>query len=214
MTPQFSRACDPVFLSVLGLEDRINRGAEPDPETERLRVVAALDQAEAIIGFSEEWMLAKYALVSWIDEVLLEAPWQGRDWWSNNVLEIELFNSRLCNELFYVKAQEAGTLSSRDALEVFYVCVVLGFRGLYRDPSSAEITATQHGLPGNLDSWARQTATAIRLGQGLPSLKTGGEEGAGAPPLEGQGSMVWSVIMCAILGTVAVMYCFHTFVNL
>ena len=30
------------------------------------------------------------------------------------------------------------TLERRDALEVFYICVVLGFRGLYRDTKTSE----------------------------------------------------------------------------
>ena len=132
--------------------------------------MALLDQAEAIVGAGTEWDLAKYAIVSWIDEMLVETPWDGRDWWSNNVLEVELFNTRLCNEQFYVRAQEASTLARRDALEVFYVCVVLGFRGLYRDPNLSMMFSAAHGLPPDLDTWARQASLAIRLGQGRPAL--------------------------------------------
>ena len=51
--------------------------------------VAAVDYAEAALGGGLEWELAKYALVSWIDEILVETPWSGRDWWSNNVLEVQ-----------------------------------------------------------------------------------------------------------------------------
>lgn len=211
MTPEFSRAVDPAFLYVLGLLDRIGRGEQPAPEEERVRIVAVLDQAEAILGQSQEWLLAKYALVSWIDEVLLESDWQGKDWWANNVLEVQLFNSRLCNELFYTKAQEASTLPNRDALEVFYLCVVLGFRGFYRDQQAAELLATPRGFPPNLDSWARQVAMSIRLGQGLPPLREGGEESAGAPPLSAQHMLAWSVIAFIMLGTITVMYGWLTY---
>jgi type VI secretion system protein ImpK len=199
MTPRFAQAVDPVLLHVLGLLDRINRDEQPSPIEERLRIVALLDQAEAIVGAGTEWDLAKYALVSWIDEMLVEIPWEGRDYWSNNVLEVELFNTRLCNEQFYTRAQESSTLARRDALEVFYVCVVLGFRGLYRDPQTATMFAAAHGLPPDLDTWAKQASLAIRLGQGRPALAAPRRDIAGAPPLRTKPLVAWSWLAALLL---------------
>jgi type VI secretion system protein ImpK len=199
MTPKFSQAVDPILLDVLDLLEAINRDERPSPQEERLRVLALVDQAEAIVGAGQEWELAKYALVSWIDEVLLETPWDGRDWWNNNVLEVELFNTRLCNEQFYVRAQEASSLPRRDALEVYYVCVVLGFRGLYRDPSMTAMLAPAHGLPADLDTWAKQAALAIRLGQGRPPLAPPRREVVGAPPLRTKPLVVWSWVAAVLL---------------
>lgn len=192
MTPQFSRAVDPIFLLILGLLDRISRQEEVVIFDERLRIRKMVEEAEAIVGLTSDWELAKYALVSWIDEVLVDAPWDGSDWWNNNVLEVELFNTRLANEQFYVRSLQASALPTRDALEVFYVCVVLGFRGLYRDPDAAVLLAEPRGLPLDLDTWARQTALAIRLGQGLPDLEPVPGEGSGAPPLTALQMFVWS----------------------
>ena len=123
------------------------------------------DGAEARLGQRPDWQLAKYALVSWIDEVMLEAPWDGHAWWNENVLEVEMFNQRLAHEDFYLRARDAGSLPQRDALEVFYVCVVLGFRGLYRDPEIASTMAEPLGLAPDLETWAKQTSLAIRLGR-------------------------------------------------
>lgn len=192
MTPKVTQAVDPIFLYMLNLLDRISAGEEPSPHDERLRIRGLLDQAEALVGAGTEWELAKYALVSWIDEMLVDAPWRGADWWSNNVLEVELFNSRLCYEQFYVRAQQASSLSRRDSLEVFYICVVLGFRGLYRDPVMGEHLIQAHGLPSDLDQWAKQTALAIRLGQGRPPLSGPQRELAGAPPLISKDRAVWA----------------------
>ncbi|MDZ4820159.1 MAG: DotU family type IV/VI secretion system protein [Planctomycetota bacterium] len=206
MTPKFAQAVDPIFLHVLELLDRIARDERISPQDERLRVRALIDQAQAFIGNSQEWDLAKYAIVSWIDEVLLEAPWQGREWWSNNVLEVEMFNTRLCNEMFYVRAQEASSLQSRDALEVFYVCVVLGFRGLYRDPTIAAMFTQVHGLPPDLESWAKQASLAIRLGQGRPPLAGPRRQIAGAPPLRTRPLVVWSWLSAALLSVMVVVF--------
>ncbi len=140
MTPDFAIAVDPVFLHVLGFVDRISQGENPPPREERQTVQNFLRQAEAQLGQRQDWELAKYALVCWIDDLLIEAPWEGRNWWKENALEVEAFNTRVRATEFFVKANNASNLTRRDALEVFYVCVVLGFRGLYRDP--------QGGVPG------------------------------------------------------------------
>ena len=163
MTPRFAQAVDPIFLQVLGLLDRLSRGESPSPQDERLRIRAIIDQAEATLGSGTEWELAKYAIVAWIDELLIDASWPGQDWWSNNVLEMEYFKSRSRFEKFWVRAQEATTLERRDALEVYYICVVLGFRGLYRDPNASDYLLRDYGLPPDVDAWARQATMSIRL---------------------------------------------------
>ncbi len=206
MTPKFAQAIDPIFLHVLELLDRISRDERISPQDERLRIKALIDQSQAIVGAGQEWDLAKYGIVSWIDEVLLEAPWQGREWWSNNVLEVELFNTRLCNEMFYVRAQEASTLSRRDALEVFYVCVVLGFRGLYRDSMMAAMFTQAHGLPPDLESWAKQASLAIRLGQGRPVLAGPRRQIAGATPLRTKPLVVWAWTSAVLLSVCVAMF--------
>ncbi len=69
MTPNFAQAVDPIFLYVLALLDRISRDTKPKPQEERARIRALIDEAEARLGSGTEWELAKYALVSWIDEM-------------------------------------------------------------------------------------------------------------------------------------------------
>jgi type VI secretion system protein ImpK len=199
MTPKFAQAVDPVILNVLALLDRIHRDEQPIAQDERLRVRALIEQAEARVGAAEEWRLAKYALVSWIDEMLVEAPWEGRDWWSNNVLEVELFSTRQCYDQFYVRAKEASTLPQRDALEVYYICVVLGFRGLYRDPDFAQATIQALDLPPDVESWAKQASMAVRLGQGRPSIRGEIRELQGAPPLQARDLVLWSGLVLTML---------------
>jgi type VI secretion system protein ImpK len=199
MTPKFSEAVDPIFLHVLRLLERIDRGEMPNAKDEKAHIRGWIDQAEAILGQSQDWQLAKYALVTWIDDMLIGAAWDGKTWWNENALEQDFFNQRLAYNQFYLKAQEASTLPKRDALEVFYVCVVLGFRGLYRDPTEAAIEAEALGLPPDLETWARQTSTAIRLGQGLPPILDRGQMPDGAPPLESKAFFVSYLLIAVIL---------------
>ncbi len=201
MTPQFALAVDPVFQVMLDLLDQISQGVAVSPQNERYRIKAAIDRAEATLGGGTEWELSKYALVSWIDEMLLETPWSGRDWWSNNVLEVQYFNTRLCNERFYTKAQEASAQPRRDALEVFYNCVILGFRGLYRDANLASLLTANHGLPPDLLSWTKQNGMAIRLGEGRTPLPRPKRDIKGVAPLGRPAIVVW---LCAIAGVLLI----------
>jgi type VI secretion system protein ImpK len=214
MTPQFAQAVDPIFLAMLDLLDQIGQNQPISPQNERYRLVAAVDYAEAALGGGLEWELAKYALISWIDEMLVETPWSGRDWWSNNVLEVAYFNTRLCNERFYTKAQEASGQPRRDALEVFYNCVILGFRGLYRDATLAMSLTAASGLPPDMLSWTKQTAMAIRLGQGRPPLPRPRREIQGVAPLGRRAMVVWSCTIAVLLLLMNVGYLLLYFMSL
>ncbi len=208
MSPKFAQSVDPIFLYVLALLERIGREEQLSAKDERLRIRVLIDQAEASLGSGGEWEFAKYAIISWIDEMLVESLWSGRDWWSNNVMEIELYNTRQCNEQFFVKAREAANRTGRDALEVYYVCVILGFRGLYHDASTSEDVAKAHGLPEKLTDWTRQTAMSIRLGQGRPPLAEPKREVLGAPPLRPRSIVVWPWLTTLLLAaaTIVVIY--------
>jgi type VI secretion system protein ImpK len=158
------------------------------------------------LGHASDWQLAKYALVSWIDDVLIDAPWEGRLWWKENALEVEVFNTRLRNEQFYIKAKEATSLARKDALETFYVCAVLGFRGLYRDPAAAAVLAEPRELPPDLETWARQMSMAIQLGQGRPPISEAVVALDGAPPLEGSLMLIWSAFAAVVLAVFLVIF--------
>jgi type VI secretion system protein ImpK len=191
-------AVDPFLLHCLDLLDRIAMGKDPNPQEERVRMRSLLDQGEAIVGTGRDWELSAYALIAWTDEMLVEANWSHREWWSNNVMERELFNTRECAEKFFVYAKEASTLAQRDALEVFYVCVILGFRGMYSEPSIAAMLCDSLGLPPSINDWSRQVAMSIRLGQGRPTLKGAERDIVGAPPLPAKNRVVWPWIFATM----------------
>lgn len=212
MTPKLAQAVDPIFIHVLDLLEKVKGDLHPAPQEERLKIRALLDQAEALFGGGSDWELSKYAIVSWIDEMLVDTPWSGQQWWANNVLEVELFNTRVCSEQFFLRAQEAASLANRDSLEVYYVCVVLGFRGMYHDPHSAAMIARSHGLPEDLETWAKQTSMSIRLGQGRPPLPPTTHEVLGAPPLRMRSLVVlpWlAAIMLLAINLVVVWFQFN-----
>lgn len=206
MTPQLARAIDPIFLYTIELLNRIGEGQQPSPQEERIRIRSLIDQASALLPAGESWDLTRYALVSWIDDVLVNSPWQGATWWQDNVMEVELFNTRLCYQQFFTNAVRAATLPNRDALEVYYICGILGFRGFYSDPQSAPAIAQRQNLPPDFATWAKQASISIRLGQGRPEPAKPGRELYGAPPLRNKSRVVWPCLAAGLLAVTNAIY--------
>ncbi len=202
MTPAFANAVDPVFLFVLGLLDRIQSNTARSGTEERQAIEHVIAECDAQLGNQAGWELAKYGLVAWIDDLLISTSWTGRDWWEGNALEFAYFKTRDRATNFFVKAKEAADMPRRDALEVFYLCVVLGFRGLYT-LSDAEFIAGQLELPPTIEGWTRSTSKLIQLRQGRPPIREMPRPASGAPPLEGKyllvGTTFIGVILAAIL---------------
>ena len=198
MTPEFAHAVDPVFLYVLDLLKRIARDNPQDVDGERLQIRNRLDRAEQLLGDKEDWHLAKYALVAWIDEMLIDQEWIGREPWKEEPLEFELFNSSRAYNTFYEKATAANLLAVKDALEVFYVSVVLGFRGLYRDASGSALIE-EMGLPATCEAWAKKTSMSIVLAQGRPPITESPRPGSGCPPLDGKFNLLGMSLACLCL---------------
>jgi type VI secretion system protein ImpK len=205
MHPRFSAHVDPIFLYVIRLLERIGEREEPVPREEFNQIRSRIEAASAALGQSREWELARYALVSWIDEMLIFAEWKGKEWWENNTLEIELFRTRDASTHFFMQAKEASTLESRDALEVFYICVVLGFHGIYRDEMSRAFQS-EHGshflqdlgLPPTRELWAKQVRASLQLQQGRPRIPVAPKPGA-APPLEEKFDCISAWLVTAVL---------------
>lgn len=204
MSPPFASAVDPIFLKVIALMERVERGDVASPDWERQALDNQFRESEAQTSDGAGWALAKYALASWIDDLMISTPWSGRDWWESNSLEFALFKTRDRATKFFVSAKEAAELPRRDALEVFYLCVILGFRGLYKLPE-AEIIAGQLDLPMTLRGWTKNAAGAIQVRHGRPPVRETPQTPTGAPPLESRslaiGASVVSVMLAILLAT-------------
>ena len=137
----------PTILYVLELLDRIygrKPGPTPDPREEFPRLKQYLGQLDWRKTTRED-ELAESALIYWIDEVFINSPWPHANRWKDHTLEREFYDSRDRAYEFYEKAKVARTLSPRGCIETFYLCVALGFLGIYRE---GEIQAS-HACSGS-----------------------------------------------------------------
>ncbi len=92
----------------------------------------------------DEYLGIRYALVCWLDELfIIDSPWQSD--WAAKALEPALYHTRSRASTFWEQASKASTRSDRAALEVFTLCLLLGFRGELRaDPDMNEATKTKN----------------------------------------------------------------------
>ena len=76
---------------------------------------------------------AKYAFCAAVDEIILRSHYGIRDAWSRRPLQLVLFGDQLAGENFYhrLEALRARGSAHLQTLEVFHMCLLLGFQGRY-----------------------------------------------------------------------------------
>lgn len=75
---------------------------------------------------------AKYAIVAFIDEQLFRAPWAGRQEWMLEPLQLVYFNENTAGEGFFDRLDALEREPARlHVLEVYYLCLALGFQGKF-----------------------------------------------------------------------------------
>lgn len=101
---------------------------------------------------------AHYALVAFIDERVLKSNWPGRTEWMNSPLQLLIYREFRAGEHFYARMgallQQAQQAPTSTALEVYYLCLALGFTGAhgmqearsYQDAARGRIAS---GVPGS-----------------------------------------------------------------
>ncbi|WP_412062103.1 type IVB secretion system protein IcmH/DotU [Rubrivirga sp. IMCC45206] len=127
-------AFTPVFSLVLQLRASDHLG---DPTDLRTRIesmlreaAAAAREAGAADGDVEE---ATEAMVAFLDEAVLGSAWPGRDAWASEPLQLTHYDRNDLGERFFDRLKrvlDEGAVR-RDVLEVYYLCLALGFKGRY-----------------------------------------------------------------------------------
>lgn len=108
-----------------------------DPQQLRARTLDVLKRFErkaTDAGIDrEEIQNAKFALVAFIDEAVTGVPFADKESWLANPLQSELFGLNHAGEEFFRRLDELRQRrqESHQVLEVYYLCLVLGFKGKY-----------------------------------------------------------------------------------
>ncbi|MDQ6828622.1 MAG: DotU family type IV/VI secretion system protein, partial [Gemmatimonadota bacterium] len=128
---------------------RGNRQVAADAESFRARskqVLAAAEQAARALGYSgTDVRSALFAVVAFLDESVLNSPQPMFADWSRRPLQEELFGGHVAGEVFFENLrallEAPDSDDTADVLEVYELCLLLGFRGRYGATGASELQA-------------------------------------------------------------------------
>lgn len=123
----------PVFDLIL----RLKAGIVAPSNDLRPKVAAMLDdfekRAERYRFNHKIVSVAKFALAAFVDETVLTANFPLKIEWEKNPLQLEYFGEQLAGNKFFEKLESmlSQIEVTQDAVEVYYYCMLLGFKGRY-----------------------------------------------------------------------------------
>ncbi|HTS61404.1 MAG TPA: DotU family type IV/VI secretion system protein [Candidatus Acidoferrales bacterium] len=180
---------------------RANRQAVSDAESFRHHMREALRAAGTEAqrsGYSlEDIKLAAFAAVALLDESILNAQNPLFADWPRKPLQEEMFGTHVAGETFFQYAQQLlarpDSHEGADLLEVYYLCLLLGYSGRYsvggrgelqvvKDAMAAKIRRIRGAFSGLAPSWA---------------LPPDPPRATGADPWVRR--LTWAAIACAVL---------------
>lgn len=127
--------CTDLFLIVIRIREAEDLG-DPAALAKLIRYYIQLFQnnCKAIGANPEHDREALYALVALLDETILSVQGPCRDFWFSSPLQLELFGDNIAGNEFYNKLQKilVEPEKKKEVLEIFYICLSLGFEGKYK----------------------------------------------------------------------------------
>jgi len=126
---------------------RANRQVAADAESFRNHIKQLLSSAQKEarrLGYaSDDVSLVLYAAVAFLDESVLNSAQPMFASWPNRPLQEEIFGGHMGGEIFFqhlrqlLSRQDSDDLA--DVLEVFQLCLLLGFQGRYSSADQGEL---------------------------------------------------------------------------
>ena len=161
-----------VFTAIVRL--RYNRQAVSNAESFRAQIKQALRVAEqeARSGgcSAEDVKQAVFALVAFLDESALSCRNPAFADWARLPLQAEMFGHQLAGEVFFQELQKTlnrtDSAETADLLEVYYLCLLLGFKGRYA--AGGDLRAIMAGIQEKI--WrVRGPSGALSPRGGIPA---------------------------------------------
>ena len=180
---------------------RCHRQEVDNAELFRSQVLQAIRLAEQNAkarGYADnDIKLATFAIVAFLDESILNLRKPVFNEWVRKPLQEELFGTHMAGEVFFQNLEKLlGRTDSHDLadlLEVYYLCLLLGFGGRYSMGGKGELRSTIEALSAKIQ---RIRGRSLELS---PYWRIPEEtiRAAGDPWLR---KLLWGAAGCAVLG--------------
>lgn len=86
----------------------------------------------------EDYSLARFAVFCWIDDRVMQSSWKGKNQWQKESLQRVYFKTAQGGAEFFTRLKEVDS-SRKGVLEVYYLCLLAGFRGRYGQEEDEQI---------------------------------------------------------------------------
>ena len=152
--------CCASLFAYAALFKRADRGAKINPKFRRA-ILAGFDEMERKAFEMKIPMQkvkeAKFALASYVDEAVLTSNWPGRMEWMSKTLQLTFFGEHIGGEAFFKHLNALRRAGDRfvDVMEVYYVCLQLGFEGMYRLRGLEQLMALQVDLRSQIEGYRK-----------------------------------------------------------
>lgn len=177
--PRLADLCSEVFAFAFGLRASKDPGAAADVKQKVSTIFSEFETKARSSGFKPESIEnAKYAMVAFLDEGVLSSKFPMKDEWAGSPLQLEYFNDFAAGEEFYTKLKQirgAADSDKRDLLEVYFLCLTHGFKGMYIDLKGMEerkqlMNALATEIKEGADGDSRQLSPAWQPPDELPAV--------------------------------------------
>ncbi len=132
-----------VILRLAFVQSQNSANSQEFRASVRAALRSAMEQAKALAYSSEINQLAFFAVVALLDETVLKAQSPAFADWAQRPLQEEMFGHNRAGEVFFDHLHallvRADSPETADCLEVYCLCMLLGFQGRYA--LSASITS-------------------------------------------------------------------------
>jgi len=161
---------------------RAGRERVADAEAFRANIKAALGEGDAEarrLGYTDtEIQLARFGVVAFLDETVLNSGLDVFSSWPRKPLQEELFGVHVAGEIFFQNLdrllRQPDSERLAELLEVYYLCLLLGFGGRYSKSSGAELRMYRDQLAARI---ARIRGEAVKPAAPPPaSRRTAGAD--------------------------------------
>ena len=138
--------------------------ASADAFREQIKgLLSVVDRDARRLGYGgDDVRLSIYAVIAFLDEIVLASRQPMFQGWNRRPLQEEIFGDHVAGETFFLNLAELGNRQDSedlaDVLEVYQTCLLLGFRGKF--------ASNPEGLEGLLNGVAER----IRRIRGAPPL--------------------------------------------
>jgi type VI secretion system protein ImpK len=129
-TPLRQLFTDLIAYALLFRESCGERAWTPADLRDRLTALVEAQERRARGGDVpwDTYVEARFAVLAWVDELILNSPWPSRGDWQH--LMLKYYGTLNAGNQFFERLEQPPA-SHRDVLEIYYFCLALGFEGKF-----------------------------------------------------------------------------------